>query len=85
VRTGGYAKRTQSSPPRSKRRFVDDLSWRPEAAGVEFIDENGGGTGRSPSEAAKAEAVRTGDVFAKRNQSFELFRLQQSESEETCR
>jgi phage-related protein len=29
---------------------------------------------RTPSKAAKAEAVRTGDVFAKRTQSFELFR-----------
>jgi len=29
---------------------------------------------RSTSEAAKAEAVRTGDVFAKRTQSIELFR-----------
>jgi hypothetical protein len=31
-------------------------------------------TRRSTSEAAKAEAVRTGDVFAKRTQSIELFR-----------
>jgi hypothetical protein len=32
------------------------------AAGVEFIDENGGGPGvRLPSKAAKAEAVRTGE------------------------
>jgi hypothetical protein len=36
-----------------------------EAAGVEFIDENGWGTLRSPSEGAKAKAVRIGDVLAK--------------------
>ena len=34
-------------------------------------------TWRSASETAKAEAVRTGDAFAKRTQSFELFRSQQ--------
>ena len=45
-----------------------------EFAGVEFHPRERWRTRRAPAKAAKAEAVRTGDVFAKRTQSFELFR-----------